>query len=221
MPAARVIHVLAQACGALAEAHAQRLVHRDVKPENILLGERGGEWDVVKVMDFGLVRDTSASSVEDSEAGMLVGTPETIAPECAAGEAATAASDLYGLAAVGWYLLTGRRLFEEPTLLATLNAHVHKEPRPPSSIAPSVPHDLERVLLRSLAKRPGDRHPSAGALRDDLVACDAARAWSRDEAAAWWDRHGAAVRPAAPATTRTLRMQTETVVDLRNARVTP
>jgi tRNA A-37 threonylcarbamoyl transferase component Bud32 len=113
MPADRVIHVLHQACEALAEAHNHKLIHRDVKPGNIFLAERGGVFDVVKLLDFGLVKP--AMDEEDQHLtveGAIIGSPLFMSPEQAGGDQPDARSDIYSLGAVGYYLLTGRPPFE-------------------------------------------------------------------------------------------------------------
>jgi serine/threonine-protein kinase len=197
-PAARVVHVLVHACGALHEAHERGLVHRDVKPANLLLCERAFEPDVVKVTDYGLVKDLAAAQTGRTETGAIVGTPETLAPELVQGEPATRAVDVYGLAAVGVFLLTGRPLFEAHNLAELLYAQAHTAPPRPSARRSDVPPDLEAVLLRALSKDPTARQSTAAALRTELLRCDAAGRWSEADARRWWTAHGAAVRGAGP-----------------------
>jgi len=186
---ARVIHVLAQAAGALAEAHAIGLVHRDVKPSNLLLCRQGLDHDVVKVMDFGLVRDTGATEASISGADEICGSPHTISPEVVSGEPATAASDLYALGAVGCWLLTGKPIFDASNLMEMVVAHMQRPPIKPSARGASVPADLERLLLACLSKRPDERPASAEALRGALLACADAGHWTELEASAWWKGH--------------------------------
>jgi serine/threonine-protein kinase len=195
LPAARVIHVLVQALGALREAHAKGLVHRDVKPGNLFLCERGLEHDVLKVMDFGLVKDVSATALGISQVGAPVGSPLTMSPEILRGRPAEARSDLYALAAVGCYLLTGEPPFEATTVAEALAAHLSSPPIPPSVRVPSVPSDLEDVLLTSLAKDPSARHPDALSMRRALLACADAGRWTPDDADRWWREHGKEVNP--------------------------
>jgi serine/threonine-protein kinase len=190
MPAARAIHLLAQAAGALAEAHAAGLVHRDIKPSNLLLCRQGLAHDVVKVMDFGLVRDTSAAATLGS-GDEICGSPTTISPEVVQGEPATAKSDLYALGAVGCWLLTGKPIFDAQHAMEMVLAHIQKQPIRPSARGVVVPADLEALLLDCLAKRPDDRPASAAALRQALLACADATRWSEADAAAWWSAHGA------------------------------
>jgi serine/threonine-protein kinase len=194
LPAGRVIRVLTQVCRSLGEAHENGLVHRDVKPQNVVLCRRGLEDDVVKVMDFGLVRDTRAPA--SSGFGEIVGTPETMAPEVIRGDPATPRSDLYGVGAIGVFLLTGSPVFPESRLRDLLTAHLEREPERPSARVPSVPPDLEGVLLSCLEKDPERRPASAAALERALLGCADAAGWTGVEAASWWGTHGAALRAA-------------------------
>jgi eukaryotic-like serine/threonine-protein kinase len=183
-----VIHLLAQACGALAEAHAEGLVHRDLKPSNLMVCKRGGVHDVVKVVDFGLVRDVTAAP-ELTGAGVLCGTPETIAPEVLKGEPATASADLYAVGVVGYFLLTGKPIFDATSALDLIGHHMHTAPVPPGSRVPSVPADLETVILRCLRKEPRARFPDASALRQALLSCADAGRWTEADSARWWRDH--------------------------------
>jgi len=186
MPAARVIHVLSQACAALREAHGLGLVHRDVKPGNIMLCRHGGEHDFVKVVDFGLVKDVSPGAARLTQVGLISGTPETLAPEVIQGAPASPAADLYGLGCVAYFLLTGRPIFDVAAPLEFLVKHQDEAPVPPSRHAADVPRDLETVVLRCLEKDPARRHPGAGALRGALQRCRDARMWTETRARAWW-----------------------------------
>jgi serine/threonine-protein kinase len=189
MPAARVIHVLAQACAALHEAHEKGLVHRDVKAGNLILCTRGLDRDVVKVMDFGLVKTIDTGDASLTRADEICGSPHTMAPEGMLGDPITRRSDLYSLAAVGCYLLTGKPVFDGKTVIEIASAHLNQEPTPPSARVDGVPADLEAVLLRCLAKAPEARFADADALRAALLACADAGSWTQAEARAWWDEH--------------------------------
>jgi serine/threonine-protein kinase len=177
MPAARAVAVLTQLCGALAEAHAVGLVHRDLKPSNVMLTERGGITDVAKLLDFGLVVSRMPGGAGRlTEAGMFMGTPEYMSPEQCAGTDAELgpASDIYSLGALGFFLLTGRSPFAGRSATQMLAAHLYESAVAPSSLAPSLPAALDAVLLRCLAKQPGDRYPDAGAVVEALRSAVAA-----------------------------------------------
>jgi hypothetical protein len=197
-PEARVIHLLEQVSASLAEAHDAGLIHRDVKPGNILVVERGGISDLVKVVDFGLVKDVgvkpsgaAASQPALTMADAITGTPLYISPETVtAPETVDARSDLYALGAVGYWLLTGTHVFGGNSILEVCAHHLHSPPEPPSvRLGAPVAADLERVLLACLAKRPDDRPASAHVLREQLRACAAAGAWTQARAAHWWAAH--------------------------------
>jgi serine/threonine-protein kinase len=185
LPPARVIYLLRQVCGALAEAHAAGLVHRDLKPGNIIVAELGGQRDVAKLLDFGLVQDLSV--VADgrlTRTGTVLGTPSYMSPEQAAGESAVdARGDVYGLGAVAFFALTGRPPFLEETLGRLLAAHRSAAPPPLTDVRPDVPADLAGVVARSLAKDPDERFQSAGDLERALGQCECSTAWSPDRAA--------------------------------------
>ena len=186
-PPARVIHLLLQVCGALAEAHGVGLIHRDIKPAKIYLCRRGGILDFVKVLDFGLVRQVgSASDVTASSADIVVGTPLYLSPEAILKPSAIdARADIYGLGAVGYFLTTATNVFEGKNLVEICGHHLHTAPDPPSRRHP-VPADLERVILCCLAKEPDQRPATARDLREALEACADSGAWGQAEAEAWW-----------------------------------
>jgi len=191
-PAGRVIHVLRQVAGALAEAHGVGLIHRDVKPANIILSQRGGVPDVAKVVDFGLVKpvDGTAGAAPDlglTGAHMLVGTPLYVSPESVSGAPLDGRSDLYALGAVGYFLLTGTPVFYASSVMEVLSHHLRTPPDPMSTrTGGDVPAALEQVIMRCLAKRPEDRYPSARALELALERCAADVPWSADAALRWW-----------------------------------
>ena len=191
LPPGRAIFLLRQACGALAEAHAARLVHRDPKPANIFAARRGNLHDFVKLLDFGLVLPPpDPSTAEPSRDGGIVGSPLYMAPEQATGDRRPdARTDLYGLGAVAYYLLTGRPPFAGRTAMAVMIALARDPVEPPSRHRPGLSPDLERVVLRCLAKSPADRYPDADALDRDLAACAEAAEWDFPRAADWWGSH--------------------------------
>ena len=193
-PPGRVIHVLAQVCGALAEAHAIGLIHRDVKPANILLCERGGVCDVVKVVDFGLVKDMRGGGGPGlSVADTLTGTPFYLSPEAIRSpEGIDARADLYAVGAVGYFLLTGKVVFEGTSIIDVCSQHLHAAPVPPSErLGDPLPDDLSAVILRCLQKDRAARPMDALALRDALLRCRDAGSWAEEEARAWWELHRA------------------------------
>ena len=192
LPPERVIYLLRQACDALGEAHAAGLIHRDIKPGNIFVAERGGVYDVAKLLDFGLVKplwDEEDEPGHLTAEGTITGSPLFMSPEQALGEAKPdGRSDIYSLGAVGYYLLTGHPPFEGDKPLKVLFAHAHEPVVPPSSLRPAVPADLERVILRCLAKNPADRFPDAASLEAALSACESSARWNCTLAAEWWRR---------------------------------
>ncbi len=194
LPADRVVAIMIQVCGALAEAHRRDLIHRDIKPGNIILCERGDIPDVAKVVDFGLVKELTAN--DGSDRSGVLGTPAYVAPELVTDpQHAGPAADIYALGAVGYFLLTGRRVFEGKTVVDVCVQHVTKAPVPPSTIAVHVPAALEKVILTCLAKAPADRPDGAKALARLLRELPPARDWSEDEAGAWWSEFRKAAQP--------------------------
>lgn len=198
MPPARVIHLLVQACGALAEAHAKGLVHRDVKPSNLILSRQGMLCDVLKVMDFGLVKDIEGGDRTLTGAGEVCGSPETISPEVLRGETVTPAADLYALGAVGCFLLTGKPIFDAETLPLFLAKHLSAPPIAPSQRGVSVPEDLEAALMECLEKDPLSRPTSAGTLAVRLLGCPSHGDWDEARARAWWSENADALGVTTP-----------------------
>ncbi len=177
MDAPRAIHVLQQIAGALQEAHVAGLTHRDIKPGNVMLGERGGLPDVAKLLDFGLVtaHNTDGETVGDrvgsiTGVGMVLGTPAYMSPEqCAGDETPGPASDVYSLGALGYFLVTGRSPFEGRAPLQMMLAHLGEAPPSARALRPELPAELDVVLQRCLAKQPAERYESARALGDALL----------------------------------------------------
>jgi serine/threonine-protein kinase len=192
-PVERVVHALLQVCDSLSEAHAADLVHRDIKPANIFLCRFGNEFDVVKVLDFGLVRAIESDETPGADltaAGALAGTPAYMAPEQIESAAkADARSDLYALGCVAYRLLTGQRVFGELSAGSVLVAHQTEAPASLRSHRPELSVELDRVVLRCLEKRPEDRPQSAAQLADELRALGLASRWTRERARAWWTEH--------------------------------
>ena len=196
--AARVIHILRQVCGALDEAHGRGLLHRDIKPANVFLCRRRGAPDLVKVLDYGLVKNMQGEDATASRAEGLTGTPHYLSPEAVSAPASVdARGDLYAVGALAYALLAGQPPFEGRTAVEVCAHHLHSTPIPPSRRSGrNVPADLEAVVMRCLQKRPEDRFASAHALREALEACEDAGRWSDADADAWWERNGAAFQAA-------------------------
>ncbi len=189
VPPARAVHFLRQVCGALREAHRAGLVHRDVKPANVMACARGGVHDVVKLLDFGLVRAADPGAGRLTADGAVAGTPEYLSPEQAEGAELDGRSDVYSLGCVAYFLLTGRPPFRKATALQLLYAHAREAPVPPGEVRPGVPADLAAVVLRCLEKDPGRRYQAAEDLDAALAACRPGEAWTESRAAEWWGRH--------------------------------
>jgi len=187
LPAERVVYLLRQVCGALQEAHRVGMIHRDIKPANIFAAERGGVFDVAKLLDFGLVKEISADQNEGAKDGAFSGTPLYMPPEQASAyEEVDARADIYSLGAVAYYLLTGQPPFSSPTVLGLLEAHARSEVVPPARISPQTPPDLEEVILKCLAKEAADRFQDAAHLEEALTRCECAALWTPKQAAEWW-----------------------------------
>ena len=192
LPPARVIHVLRQVCASIAEAHRSGLIHRDIKPANVILCERGGIQDFVKVVDFGLVKDiVSEADANVSAANTITGTPLYLSPEAIrAPETIDARSDLYAVGALGYYLLTGTPLFETTNVMEVCNHQMNTTPQPPSErMGKTQPSDLESLILRCLEKDPAARLQTAEAVCEALDACEDANGWSTAQAVAWWEEN--------------------------------
>lgn len=191
-PEARVVNILKQICGSLFEAHSLGLVHRDIKPANVMLNRRGAETDVVKVLDFGLVK-----AVDDSRqaamtmANSLTGTPLYMAPEAIqAPGSVDARSDIYAVGALGYFLLTGQPVFEAETLIQLCQMHIDAVPVPPSQrTKQAISSELEAALLICLDKvrtrRPNTARDLAHLLKEVPVRGD----WPDEVAEAWWTCH--------------------------------
>lgn len=177
-PCERVTSILAQACLSLEEAHNRALIHRDIKPANLFLCQVGVEPDFVKLLDFGLVKPGSEGA-NLTQSNALVGTPDFMSPEQIQGRPLDGRSDLYSLGAVGYFLLSGRTLFESNgNPMNVLLGHLSKNPSPLNSA-------LDSILMRCLQKHPDQRYMDARELYQELCALPG---WSRAQAAEWWAR---------------------------------
>jgi eukaryotic-like serine/threonine-protein kinase len=183
------------------------LIHRDIKPSNIIAARRGGMDDVAKLLAFGLVRKAATPRAANlSCEGQIIGTPLFMSPEQASGgRELDARSDIYSLGAVAYFLLTGRSPFDGLNGIAVMIAHARDPVVPPSLVRGGMPDDLERVVLRCLAKDPADRFPDAESLERALSECGCAAEWGLLEASRWWSSAGppgGVVRPDPHSTSR-------------------
>lgn len=190
LPAARVVHILRQTCAALSEAHAADLIHRDIKPANIFLTQRGNIWDVVKLLDFGLVKQTTdeeESSIQVSMAGEVKGSPLFMSPEQVnAADEIDGRSDIYSLGVSAYQLLTGSAPFTGRKRMEIMISHARDTARPPRELESTIPEDLEAIILKCMEKKPEDRFASVDELDAALAQCSVANAWSKDIARSWW-----------------------------------
>ena len=186
----RVVRILTMACGALTEAHAIGLIHRDIKPANVMLCTQGGELDVVKLLDFGLVKDLQVSGdVELTAASALTGTPQYMAPESIrTPESVDVRTDIYALGAVAYFLLAGSPVFDGRTVVEVCGQHLHQHAAPLSTRGVAVSAELEAIVVACLDKNPDRRPQSAAELRQRLEAC-AIEPWSSEDAKTWWLEH--------------------------------
>ena len=188
----RAAHVLRQACASLWEAHACGLVHRDIKPQNIMLCNVHGERDVVKVLDFGLVKQMSDAETRDLTSTLrILGTPLYMSPERIRHPGdADARADIYALGAVGYYLLTGKRLFETETEHDLLYQAMHVVPPLASEHAPHpLPVELDALIARCVEKDPDRRPQSMAEVASALDAVLVYQPWTRQQIDAWWEKH--------------------------------
>ena len=188
-PPERGVYLLEQTCEALGEAHALGLIHRDIKPGNLFAAQRGGHYDVAKLLDFGLAKRiwSSGESIELTGEGTITGSPLFMAPEQATGEGEPdVRSDIYALGALAYYMLTGRPPFTADNPLKVMIAHASEPVVAPSQHRRELPHDLEQVVLKCLAKSPADRFQDTTELSAALFACDVHGRWTREDARRWW-----------------------------------
>jgi serine/threonine-protein kinase len=199
--AGRVVRILSMACGALSEAHSIGLIHRDIKPANIMLCKQGGECDVVKLLDFGLVKELEVDDdVKLTAASTITGTPQYMAPESIRSpNAVDARTDIYALGAVAYYLLAGVDVFVGKTVVEVISQHLYEIPDPLASRRSDIPTELAAVVLACLSKDPDLRPQSAAELRETIEACNVTP-WKSERAHAWWREYRAALERAAPKT---------------------
>ncbi len=194
----RVIQIISQICGSLAEAHALGLIHQDIKPANVFLCERAGMVDVVKVLDFGLVRNLGEGSPDLDEAarGQFSGTPNYIAPEAILGAGEVdGRTDIYAVGCLAHYLLTGAPPFLGSTVLEVLGQHLHATPKRFAEQSPwPVSRELEQVVLSCLGKARVQRPSDTASLYAQLQACPEATTWDPMHGRHWWTERGASLQ---------------------------
>ncbi len=197
-PIERVVRILRDAALALNEAHAVGLIHRDIKPSNIMLARQGGVPDVTKVLDFGLVKNLGkVDDLERTNTLSIKGTPHYLSPEAIQDpQGIDARSDIYSLGAVGYYLLSGRHVFEGKTIIEVCMHHLHTTPVPLHELrANGISEQLEELICACLAKSQADRPSSGQELADALDQLTVAP-WTRADAERWWDAHGPEIEQA-------------------------
>ncbi|WP_437799205.1 serine/threonine-protein kinase [Sorangium sp. So ce693] len=216
MPPSRVVHFARQACLSLAEAHDAGVIHRDIKPHNLYITRVGDDQDVLKVLDFGIAKQVSLEGdASMTDVGVIKGTPTYMSPEMISAGAVDARSDIYSLGVTLYYLLTGVAPFDGRTFGKLVYSHLTMPPIPPSLRAPwPLSSELEDVVMRCLAKRPGDRYQSARELLAALDACEPTPSWTPDDARSFWTARAAMPRaePPPPDPGPTVRLRPEKAV---------
>ena len=202
-PPERVVHILIQACHSLAEAHQGGLIHRDVKPANIYVCRYGLDWDFVKLLDFGLVKNAQMPMEGGrplTVAGVVAGTPGYMSPEMGMGSPDVDwRADIYALGAVGYWLLTGKPVFDgEGSPMKIIMDHIQKQPPAVSERTQSpIPPELDFILLQCLSKDPNARPQTMQDLAISLKRVPLAQAWTQERARLWWlDNAAALEKPA-------------------------
>jgi eukaryotic-like serine/threonine-protein kinase len=194
VPPERAVHFLLQMCDSLDDAHKAGLVHRDVKPANVYACRRGAKRDVVKVLDFGLVKPTWTTDMPDpglTAKGAIAGTPAYLAPELALGnQAVDGRADIYALGCVAYWLLTGHQVFETDSPLQMVVQHIETPPIAPSRrTGTTIPTDLEELILWCLQKRPDQRPADVEEVARQLAGCRLEARWTHERACAWWEEN--------------------------------
>jgi eukaryotic-like serine/threonine-protein kinase len=167
----RALEISADICAALEFSHRHGIIHRDVKPGNVMVTANGQ----VKVMDFGIARDLASGATTMTQTSAVIGTAQYLSPEQARGEAVDARSDVYAAGCVVFELLCGHPPFVGDSPVSVAYQHVREDPRAPSELNPEVPPDVDAVVLKALAKNPANRYQSAAEMRADLLRAAAGR----------------------------------------------
>ncbi|GAA5214621.1 serine/threonine protein kinase [Corallincola platygyrae] len=192
MPQARVIHILRQVCGSLAEAHSRGLIHRDIKPPNIMLCNQGGIYDHVKVLDFGLVKDISdPESTQLTQTQSIAGTPAYIAPERLQNPSlCDARTDIYALGAVAYNMLSGKDLFTGTNALQIALSALKESPVPISdAVSAPIEARLASLVMRCISKQPEQRPRDVFEILEELDRLQALYPWQQTDAFGWWSQY--------------------------------
>lgn len=197
LPPNRVLHILQQVCESLTEAHHLGFIHRDIKPHNIMLCRRGGHYDTVKVLDFGLVKDIEQPEINAlTKPARISGTLLYMAPERINDPShVDARADIYALGAVGYYLLTGQHLFDSASDLDVLYHIIHEAPRPVAELihAP-IPPELNALIVGCLAKSPEDRPQNVETILAILRSIPNVEPWTQPDARVWWEKRAESLK---------------------------
>lgn len=191
LPESRVIYLLKQIAGSLSEAHRLGVIHRDVKPANIFLTHRGGVYDFIKLLDFGLVKAVDGREQASlTSANSMAGTPMYLSPEGISNpNKVDSRSDLYAFGAVAFYLLTGTTVFDGDSIIEICMKHTQEQPETPSQrLGKPVSEDLEQMIMRCLEKDPAKRPQSAAEIVQGLSQCQLDGKWTIQDASDWWEQ---------------------------------
>lgn len=192
VPAHRAIYILKQVCGSLGEAHQSGIIHRDVKPSNIFLTKRGGLYDFVKVLDFGLAKEVRKhDEVHLTKTGAVLGTPRYVAPESIHSKGQVdERTDIYMLGSVAYWMLTGRPPFIGESSVDLIVEHLNTVPERPSRVTEMpIPEELDRIVMKCLEKDPEKRYQTPEALLEALEAVPFPSPWIQNKAREWWTLH--------------------------------
>ncbi len=192
LPANRTAHILRQVCGSLTEAHEKGIIHRDIKPSNVYLTIRGGLYDFVKVLDFGLAKEfRNTADAGLTQSGIILGTPRFLAPESVHSRGQVdGRTDIYMLGSVAYWILTGRPPFEGSSSVDLIVDHLKTIPKPPSQISElPIPEEMDAIVMRCLEKNPDDRFQTPAAMSLALESLTRLRPWNQLDAKEWWLLH--------------------------------
>ena len=193
IPAERTVFILLQATGSLTEAHGKDIVHRDLKPSNVFLSMRGGLYDFVKILDFGLAKQIKGvdTATALTKTGVVFGTPRYLAPEMVYGTSGVdGRADIYNFGALAYLMLTGQAPFTAESPVELMIDHVRKVPSPPSEVSElEIPPELDAIVMKCLEKEPDDRFQTIRDVAAALRAVPADEAWTWEKAEQWWGLH--------------------------------